>query len=99
MKVNWTPRAIQTFEKILTWLQENWTQREVDALIDQTEKIIKQIQQNPYLYKESSKNKQVRRGLVNQIVSLFYRVHPHKKEIDLLVFWDYRQNPEKNQYD
>ncbi|HRG47047.1 MAG TPA: hypothetical protein PLX69_19430 [Leptospiraceae bacterium] len=48
---------------------------------------------------ESFKNKQIRRGLVNQIVSIFYRVHPHKNKIDLLVFWDNRQNPEKNQFD
>ena len=50
------------------------------------------------MFKASSKNKIIRKGFVNNLVSLFYRVKPQKKEIELLLFWNNRQNPKKLKY-
>jgi len=93
MKVNWTPAAKDSFERILDWLLNNWTKKEVENFIEQTEKTIEGISQNPYMYKASSKNKQIRKGFVNRLISLFYRVRHKENEIDILYFWDNRQNP------
>lgn len=100
MKVIWTPRAQRTFRKIMDWLSENWTKKEIDTFMNQTEETIQQIKNNPYIYQQASSQKQknVRRGLVNRIVSLYYRIKPQKGEVDLLEFWDNRQNPNKNNY-
>ena len=98
MKINWTLNAKKTFEQILVWLNGNWTNKEVENFLDQTESTLEQIKSNPYIYRASEQNEQVRRGLINRYVSLYYRVRPKKGEVDLLTFWDNRQNPDSNKY-
>jgi plasmid stabilization system protein ParE len=93
MKINWTDKAIKSFELNIKWLIENWTDKEIINFINQTEQLIDRIKQNPYIYSQSDKKKSVRKGRVNAIVSMFYFVRPRKKEIDILLFWDNRQNP------
>lgn len=99
MKVNWTPSAKKSFEQILDWLYNNWTNKEIENFLDQTDSTIEQIKNNPYLYRASEQNEQVRRGLVNRFISLYYRVRSKEEEIDLLTFWDNRQNPDSNKYE
>ena len=98
MKVIWTGKAKISFSKILDYLNENRTQREIDNFADETRKIIFQIRQNPLMYIASKKNKNIRKGFVNKKVSLFYRVRKRKKEIELLLFWNNLQNPEDLEY-
>ena len=40
MKINWTSNARKTFEQILDWLSGNWTNKEVEKFLDQTESTI-----------------------------------------------------------
>jgi plasmid stabilization system protein ParE len=49
LKINWTPNAKETFEQILDWLSGNWTNKEIENFLDQTESTIEQIKNNPYL--------------------------------------------------
>ena len=99
MKVNWTPNAKKSFEHILDWLYAKWTNKEIENFLDQTDSTIEQIKNNPYLYRASEQNEQVRRGLVNRFISLYYRVRTKEEEIVLLTFWDNRQNPDSNKYE
>ncbi len=98
MKIIWTRTAKLSFAGILDYLNENWTQREIDNFADETRNVILQIQKNPLMYIASSNAKNIRKGFVNKKVSLFYRVSKRKKEITLLMFWDNRQNPESLKY-
>jgi plasmid stabilization system protein ParE len=72
--------------------------KEIDAFAEQTDKVIEQIAENPYMFVATEKRKNVRKGLVNKLVSLFYRVKPRKKEIELLRFSDNRMDPDKLEY-
>ncbi len=80
MKIIWTYTAKGTFAQILEYLLENWTTKEVDKFTEEVRNIISQIEGNPYMFEASSKNKSVRKGFVNSLVSLFYRVQPQKKK-------------------
>ena len=95
MKVLWTHKAIKSFNKIVDFLNERWTKKEIDAFAEQTDKVIEQISENPYMFVATENRKNVRKGMVNKLVSLFYRVKPRKKEIELIKFHDNRQDPEK----
>jgi plasmid stabilization system protein ParE len=72
--------------------------KRIDAFADQTDKVIEQIAENPYMFVATEKRKNVRKGFVNKLVSLFYRVKPRKKEIELLRFRDNRMDPDKLEY-
>jgi len=97
MKINWTKRAYKSYDEIIENLLERWSKKQVDEFINQTNKTIEQIQQNPYMYQQvSDKNKHIRKGFVNRFTSMFYQVRPKKEEINILKFWDNRRNPDKN---
>ncbi len=95
MTVFWTPQAVQSFEENIDWLEQHLTNREVENFINDTDEIIERIKQNPYLFTASEKENTIRKGMVNSIVSVFYRVRHAESEIDILLFWDGRQNPKK----
>jgi plasmid stabilization system protein ParE len=90
--VKWLPEAEMTYGLVLDYLEENWTSKEIVKFIDRTNEVINFISQNPkqYLY---SKKKNSYRAVVTKHVSLYYKIQPN--EIELLVFWDTRQDPEK----
>ncbi|MBS1530265.1 MAG: type II toxin-antitoxin system RelE/ParE family toxin [Bacteroidetes bacterium] len=86
----WSPRARISYYKILDYLDEQWTLREIENFIDRTEQALSHISRNPLLYQYSKANESYRCVLVKQ-VSLFYRIK--STQVELLVFWDNRQNP------
>jgi len=90
--VSWSPKARLTYYKILQYLTENWTFKELEAFIDRTEEVINHICDNPLLYPYSGKGGTHKCVVVKQ-VSLFYRVKA--TTVELLIFWDNRQAPAK----
>lgn len=98
MKISWTPTARATYFNVLDYLFEAWTIREIENFVDETERVLNQIQDNPYMFKVSKTSKNVRKGFLTEHNSLYYRIKPRKKEIELLTFWNNRQNPLKIKY-
>lgn len=98
MKISWTPTAIKTFFKVLDYLEETWTKKEVQNFADEVERVLSQISENPDMFEASRKKKNIRKGYITRHNALYYRVKPIKKELELLTFWDNRQNPGKLMY-
>lgn len=88
----WSPKAQITFHKVLEYLEENWSGKEITAFADRTEQVIKHIIENPHHYPYSKKSDSFKCVFLPQI-SLFYRLK--EQQIELLIFWDNRQNPAK----
>ena len=93
MKISWTPTARRTYFKVLDYLAENWTKREVVNFINEVENLLNQITNNPEMFQASRKKKNVRKALITKHNTLYYRIKPRKKELELITFWDNRQNP------
>ena len=51
------------------------------------------IRHNPEMDEESKKKRSIRKILITKQNTLYYRVKSHKKELEILVFWDNRQDP------
>jgi len=66
--------------------------KEIDRFINRTGQIIQHISEYPKHYPYSAENDSYKRVFISQ-VSLFYRLK--NNEIELLIFWDNRQNPDK----
>lgn len=98
MKVRWTSTSKVTYLDVLSYLDENWTKRELQNFVDTVEKVISQIVAEPYMFEASNKKKNIRKGFVTKYNTLYYRIKPRKKEIELLTFWDNRQDPNKLSY-
>jgi len=98
MKISWTPTARKTYFKILDHLAEEWTKREVKNFINEVESLLEQIETNPEMFQASRKKKNVRKGIITKHNTLYYRIKPRKKELELISFWDNRQDPGKMIY-
>ena len=93
MIVNWTPNSLNSYFNIIDFLAINWTKKEINNFVSETEHTIELIKSNPFLFKKYSKFENVRKGYINKFISLYYRVSEVNKEVELLIFWDNRQNP------
>ena len=98
MKISWTPTAKKTYFAVLDYLEEAWTEKEVLNFIEEVNTLLIQISNNPEMFHLSLKKKNIRKGLITKHNSLYYRIKPRKKELELLTFWDNRQNPGKINY-
>ncbi|MBZ4187631.1 type II toxin-antitoxin system RelE/ParE family toxin [Niabella beijingensis] len=96
VKINWTNRAWKTYESNIKYLQDAWTQREVNNFIEQTDKLILRLSRFPQSGRSRNKKYQnIRCAVLHKRVLLIYKYKPIKNEIDLLVFWNTWQNPKK----
>lgn len=50
------------------------------------------------MFEASRMKKNVRKGFITKHNTLYYRIKPRKKEIELLVFWDNRKDTKKLTY-
>jgi plasmid stabilization system protein ParE len=89
--VKWSPEAERTYNIILDYLIEKWTERELQNFIKRTNQVVNFIAHNPreYIF---SKKKNAYRAVITKHVSLYYRVE--QQTLELLLFWDNRKDPE-----
>jgi plasmid stabilization system protein ParE len=91
-KVIWTPEAEKSFDSILIYLQENWSQRQIIDFIKKTDDVVQHIVRFPRSYRSAGKE-DVREALITKQNFLLYRVSA--ETVYLLFFWDTRKNPSK----
>jgi plasmid stabilization system protein ParE len=94
-KIILLPRAITGFDKIIAYIAENWTDREVTNFIDETDRFLEVLSTHPDILKPSAKNKNLHRGPLNPLTIVTYRVKLLKKEIEIVNIRGARQKPSK----
>lgn len=97
LSVRWSKEAIDTFDEIIAYLETHWTEKEVKNFVRKAQKVISQIEKNPYQFK-ASRFQSIRKTLITKHNCLFYFVNEADKVIELYTFWDNRQDPHKLQY-
>jgi plasmid stabilization system protein ParE len=98
MAVIWTLKALKTYFKVSDYLQSEWGLAVVRNFADEVEKMIQSIKANPHMLEVSRKYKNIRKGFVTEHNTMFYRIKPRKKEIEILIFWDNRQDDKRRPY-
>lgn len=93
IKITWSPKALKSYIHIADFILEKWSKKEVKKFSDITSSTILQIAQNPELFVASKHKKNIRKGFITKHTSLIYKVKTN--EIELVLFWDNRQNPKK----
>lgn len=78
--------ARYTYFRVLEYLDEAWTIREIQNFVDRTEKTLSQIVKTPEMFEASRKKKNVRKGLITKHNTLYYRIKIRKQEIELIPF-------------
>jgi plasmid stabilization system protein ParE len=97
-EILWTDSANKSFSKIIEYLDKNWTEREVRKFINDTLTLLSNLKRQPEMCRPSLKRKNVRIGIINKHTQVVYHYQPTKKEIVILLFWNFKQNPAKFKY-
>lgn len=91
-KIVWSKEAEDTFENIISYLEVKWTEKEIRKFVSETEKVVSIMRKNPFLFRGSDKAK-IFEALIGKQNLLIYQINETEKRVELLLFWDARQNP------
>jgi plasmid stabilization system protein ParE len=91
-KIVWSKEAEDTFEEIISYLEIKWTEKEIEKFVSETSKIVSILKKNPFLFRGSDKAK-IFEVLIGKQNLLIYQINESEKRVELLSFWDTRQNP------
>jgi len=94
LKIIWTNSALSSFSEIIDFLEITWGEKYIQEFYLLTKKTITQIQENPFQFKASIKNPDIRKGFIHKHVSLYYKVSESLHHIELLYFHDNRRKPD-----
>jgi plasmid stabilization system protein ParE len=92
-KILWTDFALLELEQTIIYLEENWTERELKNLVIKLEETLFLISQNPNLFQDYGSDKNIRKVVIANYNSLYYRING--ETIEILSFFSNRQNPKK----
>ncbi len=91
----WTPQAVSGLEKVIDYLENNWTKNEILQLESNLKEFLERISKYPKICPETAKNKNVHRGLVDKNNYIVYRIKPRLGIIELINFKGTKQKPLK----
>ena len=95
MEVVWSAKARVTYFRILDYLDQNWTKKEIIQFNERTQLVIGAILKNPGIFPDSDKKKNIRKALIDKNNLLFYKIDLFHHKIYLLTFFDSRQDPKR----
>lgn len=97
IKVDWTDEAKETFDANITYLQKEWTEKEIGRFIEQTQKVILRLQQFPESFPPGKRNKNYRRARLN-IYCFILSLLQVEESVILLSFWNIKRDPNELKY-
>jgi plasmid stabilization system protein ParE len=92
-KILWTDNALEELVATYEYLETNFSQKELNNLSKEIEKITFLISMNPTLFSESEYSEGIRKVVILKYNTLYYRIK--NNAIEILSFFSNRQNPNK----
>ena len=92
-KILWTDFALKELENTIEYLEENWTEKQMQNLAVNIEETLILISQNPDLFQVSEVKKDIKRVVILSHNTMYYRVK--NNQIEIISFFSNRQNPKK----
>ena len=92
-KIVWSDEALENLEKIIHYLESNWTEKELKRFFSRLEKRIRLISQRPQIFPESQAKSSIKKSVLSKQTTIYYKIG--KDTVEIVTFFDNRQNPEK----
>ncbi len=93
IKLVWTRRAINGYDRIIKYLEEEWSEKEVRNFVRETAHFFDLLKKNPRMLEPTRRHKNLYRGPINRLTIVTYRYKPKKKEIILINIRETRRKP------
>jgi len=93
LKIVWTPQADRGLDKVIEYLEEEWTVMEILNLEQNLQDLLNRISKYPKICPATGKYKNVHKGLVDKNNYIIYRIQPKKELIEIINFRGTKQEP------
>jgi hypothetical protein len=93
MNITWSTYAKLSYYEELDFINNKWTIREVENFIILVEKFTIQLSSNTARGKYYPNN-DIYSKVISKQTTVFYRIDPKRKAIELLLFWNNKRNPD-----
>jgi plasmid stabilization system protein ParE len=95
VKLVWSKTADQGYTRIIKYLEEKWSDKEVSNFVRETKHFFDLLKENPRILEPSRSHKNLYRGPINRLTILTYRFNARKNEIVLVNIREARRIPLK----
>lgn len=95
-KILWTDHALSELAQTILYLEQNFSDKEIQKLAQKIENTIELISHNPNLFPKSEK-KNVHKAVILKYNTLYYRIKGDIVEI--ISLFSNRQSPKKRKID
>jgi plasmid stabilization system protein ParE len=96
LKIEWSKRADNSFDRIIDFLQAEWGDQVVKAFVKKTYDFLEILVEFPEIGSIQVKERNIRGFTLIKQVIVFYKIKG--KSIILLDFFDTRQDPKRKNY-
>ncbi len=87
------PRADKGLDRVIEFLEVNWTEKELKQLNIDVESILNRIKRNHKIGFATAHRKSVRKTYPNKHTYLVYKVKPRKRIVEVIDFGSTREKP------
>ncbi len=94
MIIKWTPKAHQSFDKTVDFIEDNQGIKSAIKFVRNVNKFLDTIKDHPRIGKPEIVKDDLRSFVISRNTTVFYRLK-NKETIIILKFFDTRQSPEK----
>ncbi|MEA1786105.1 type II toxin-antitoxin system RelE/ParE family toxin [Arenibacter sp. GZD96] len=95
LKIVWAPQAEKGLGKVLEYLEEEWSAKEILVLEKRILDLMERISKYPKICPPTGKYPNVHKGSVDKNNYIIYRLNPRKKSIEIINFRGTKQKPIK----
>lgn len=95
LKIVWTPQAEDGLNKVIDYLEKEWTIIEILNLEQNINELINRISKYPKICPQTGKFDNVHKGLVGKNNYIIYRIQSKKELIEIINFRGTKQKPIK----
>ena len=96
MNIVWSPKAVETLQKNVDYLLENWPEIESRKFLKRVFEYLEVISTSPFIARKTFKTKHTYIGVIIPHISVIYRVKPKSNTLEVVTFIDNRQSLKKN---
>jgi len=92
-KLIWSDEALVSLKRIIAYLEENWTKREIKKFARLPDKQLNLIKENPFSFPKSDLVDEYRKSVLTKQTTIYYKIIG--SDVRIISIFDNRQNPEK----
>lgn len=93
LEIKWTPQAIKGLEKVMMYLEAEWTKKEILQLEKKINQVTNQISLSPDLFPKSEIYKNLHKAIIDKNNYLVYRTNRKQNTVEIVNFRGTKQKP------